>query len=101
MTERKADWTVLANDIRTVDGNHDLGAGELAARLIERGWTRALPESADEGLRTRLRTAIGTTDANDGLPHWHHATGGTAEPERDGVFVDRQQVLDAIDRVLR
>ena len=35
------DWTALANDIRLVDGNHDLGAGELAARLIERGWQRS------------------------------------------------------------
>ncbi|NKR90570.1 hypothetical protein GS483_00310 [Rhodococcus hoagii] len=30
----------LAQDIRAVDGNHSLGAAELAERLIERGWSR-------------------------------------------------------------
>lgn len=34
------EWPALANDIRAVDGNHDLGAGALAGALIERGWTR-------------------------------------------------------------
>lgn len=29
----------LAEDIRELDGNHDLGAGELAEGLIQRGWT--------------------------------------------------------------
>lgn len=29
------DWPTLANIIREVDGNHDLGAGELAQRIIE------------------------------------------------------------------
>ena len=28
------DWTTLANIIREVDGNHDLGAGELAERIL-------------------------------------------------------------------
>ncbi len=32
-------WYVLANDIRIMDGNHDLGAGDLAEALIRRGWT--------------------------------------------------------------
>ncbi|WP_139794562.1 hypothetical protein [Prescottella equi] len=30
----------LAQDIRAVDGSHSLGAGELAERLTERGWSR-------------------------------------------------------------
>lgn len=30
----------LAEDIRLVDGNHDLGAGELAEALIRAGWTK-------------------------------------------------------------
>ncbi|RDI32435.1 hypothetical protein DEU38_103168 [Rhodococcus sp. AG1013] len=30
----------LAQDIRAVDGNHSLGAAELAERLIERGYSR-------------------------------------------------------------
>ncbi len=28
----------LANDIRAVDGDHKLGAGDLAEKLIELGW---------------------------------------------------------------
>lgn len=28
------DWPTLANIIRTVDGKHDLGAGELAERIL-------------------------------------------------------------------
>ena len=44
--EPRTDWTDLANDIRRVDGNHDLGAGALAEALIERGWTKAAPDAA-------------------------------------------------------
>ena len=40
-SREEAPWPELANDIRRVDGNHDLGAGELAARLTELGWSRA------------------------------------------------------------
>ena len=36
------EWIDLAADIRAVDGNHDLGAGALAAALTARGWTRAV-----------------------------------------------------------
>jgi hypothetical protein len=39
--ERPPEWIDLAADIRAVDGNHDLGAGALAAALTARGWTRA------------------------------------------------------------
>ena len=55
---------------------------------------------AAEGLAGLLR-AIGEGDESSGLEHWHHASGGRSEPtERDGVFVDRQQVLDLIDRLI-
>lgn len=30
----------LANDIRTVDGTHDKGAGEIAEALVALGWTK-------------------------------------------------------------
>lgn len=30
----------LAADIRALDGNHDLGASELATALTELGWTK-------------------------------------------------------------
>jgi ubiquinone biosynthesis protein UbiJ len=36
----------LANDIRSIDGKHDMGAGELAEKLIERGWQRTPPAEA-------------------------------------------------------
>lgn len=35
---RNDDNFELAADIREVDGNHDLGAAEIAEKLIERGW---------------------------------------------------------------
>ena len=38
----------LAQDIRQVDGNHSLGAGALAEKLIERGWCKNQPPSMDE-----------------------------------------------------
>lgn len=34
---RRTDVDVLANLIREVDGNHDLGAGALAEKLYDRG----------------------------------------------------------------
>jgi hypothetical protein len=55
----------------------------------------ATPADSLDAVRDRLRAAIGTTDASEGLPHFHEADGKT------GVFVDRQAVLDVIDRVLR
>jgi|GEM_PF-3685087 len=47
-----------------------------------------------------LPALIGTADESQGLEHWHHASGGRAEPtERDGVFVDRAAVLCLVDEV--
>ena len=37
----------LSNIIRTVDGNHDLGAGELAEKIIEDGFLERVIEDAD------------------------------------------------------
>lgn len=34
----------MAMDIRAVDGNHDLGAAELAEKLVERGWAKPSPK---------------------------------------------------------
>jgi hypothetical protein len=51
--------------------------------------------------RTALREAIGYSDEETGLEHWHFARGGRTSPdERAGVFVDRGQVLDAIERIV-
>ncbi len=62
-------------------------------------------EEADRALAafvSALREAIGYTDEEHGLEHWHFARGGRTSPdERAGVFVDRGQVLDVIDRVIR
>lgn len=38
------DWPTLANIIREVDGNHDLGAGELAERILAHPRYAALSE---------------------------------------------------------
>ena len=68
--EPRTDWTDLANDIRRVDGNHDLGAGALAEALIERGWTKAA--APDAALRELL---IENTDA---LVGWIRESGDEA-----------------------
>ena len=40
--EDKAELSdLLSNDIRKVDGKHDLGASELASKLVELGWKRS------------------------------------------------------------
>jgi hypothetical protein len=72
------EWIGLANDIRAVDGNHDLGAGALAEALTARGWTRAaaspdvvlrllrIEDAAEEAL-DRMGTAFNllSPDATD------------------------------------
>jgi hypothetical protein len=76
---------------------HPLTREDLADHLLAAG-VRLTPGG---GAREALREAIGYSDEDSGLEHWHHARGGRTSPdERAGVFVDRQQVLDAIDRVL-
>lgn len=37
----------LSNIIRTVDGNHDLGAGELAEKIIETGFLQRVIDDAE------------------------------------------------------
>ncbi|NKS77986.1 hypothetical protein GS539_19380 [Rhodococcus hoagii] len=54
----------LAQDIRAVDGNHLLGASELAERLIERGWFRPRvveTESESGGLEALWTMPVGTS----------------------------------------
>lgn len=38
----------LATDIRAVDGSHDLGAADLAEKLVEKGWTKPNPNIEPE-----------------------------------------------------
>jgi hypothetical protein len=55
-----------------------------------------------DAIRQALHDAIGTSDEDSGLEHWHHASGGRSLPtERDGVFVDRAQVHALIDKIVR
>ena len=84
--------------------NDDYLVWEAARRAFEEAATPfavlALLDEAEARV-TALREAIGYTDEEHGLEHWHYARGGRTSPdERAGVFVDRQQVLDAIDKVL-
>jgi hypothetical protein len=83
-------WTDLANDIRTVDGNHDLGAGELAARLAERGWRRVAAPS--DGLRERIERL---SDASEGRGEW--LTGWQAAIEATLDVVDAARVAAPSD----
>lgn len=41
----------LAADIREVDGDHKLGAAELAEALVEKGWTQSPAKKADVPLK--------------------------------------------------
>lgn len=41
----------LANDIREVDGDHSLSAGELAEKLVELGYTKAQPVNVHPPLK--------------------------------------------------
>lgn len=67
-----------------------------AADAVVAEYRRALaPPAEPAGLREALEEAIGTTDASEGLPHYHVADG------KEGVFVERQAVLDIIDRLVR
>lgn len=62
------EWIDLAADIRSVDGNHDLGAGALAAALTARGWTRlaAPPVQPDlSGLDALSRLRLTGEQLND------------------------------------
>lgn len=47
----------LAQDIRRIDGNHGLGAGELAERLFALGWRRYKITGAGGGTPASLNTA--------------------------------------------
>lgn len=49
----------LAQDIRTIDGNHDTGAGELAEKLVEQGWVKLTDKYED------VEELLKTYDAND------------------------------------
>jgi hypothetical protein len=62
----EAQWPDLANDIRLVDGNHDLGAGELAEALTKRGWSRT---PGEPGLRTAAQAVLDEWDSSgDAFP---------------------------------
>ena len=84
-TPNTLDWAILANIIREVDGNHDLGAGELADRIIEHPRFAHTP-SAGEGLDVeRLHAAMARTEA---------------ELVRQGVIVGRDADLsDYVDAI--
>lgn len=41
-------WVKLAEDIRRIDGAHNLGAGTLAERLVSLGWAKT-PGGANDG----------------------------------------------------
>lgn len=55
-----SEWPRLANDIRAEDGNHDLGAGELADRLTRRGWSQS---ALDVDARIALAEVTARMDA--------------------------------------
>ena len=55
------DIDAFAADIRSVDGNHDLGAAELAEKLIELGYTKGKPALPKPVEATVKRESDGNT----------------------------------------
>ena len=89
--EPRTDWTDLANDIRRVDGNHDLGAGALAEALIERGWTKAAPPPAEavEALRALV-------DAVDEQLRPAQAVGGWGDSPLSQAVDEAHRIMAAL-----
>lgn len=63
------DIDAFAADIRAVDGNHDLGAAELAEKLIELGYTKgksALPKAQNVTLEAQGDDWYATVNFDNG-----------------------------------
>jgi hypothetical protein len=70
--------------------------------VVRERAVRPAPALDVERLREALIDQIGNADESKGLEHWHHASGGRSDNgERDGVFVDRNEVIALIRAVLR
>lgn len=87
----------LAQDIREIDGSHDLGAGALAEELWEKGWVR-LPSKYEEmsefmemdlpeEVASRLQTLINFAIATDRLKQTPLREGNYVEVLHQGVWV--------------
>jgi len=63
MTEPRTE-AELENDIRELRGAEP---GELARRLVERGWTKAAAGPRDEGLADAARTLLHYIDTEFGI----------------------------------
>mgnify|MGYP006264335607 CR=1 FL=1 len=95
MTELDEAWGALAVDIHSNGYSvRDAIAAHRPTIEAEASLAAAFQAIAE------LRGIIGTTDEDNGLEHWHYARSGRSPEERAGVFVDRGQVLSAIDRIL-
>lgn len=73
MTETIKDTDEFANDIRAVDGNHDLGAAELAEKLTELGYHKRVKYPLEDGDFLRLGPEIFTGQPGtpaDGVISW-------------------------------
>ena len=63
-------------------------------------WCEKARRAKPSGVADRLRETIGTGDSSSGLPHWHTVTDTPDGEPRHSVYVERQAVLDEIDRIL-
>jgi hypothetical protein len=71
--EGEPEWPALANDIRRIDGNHDMGAGALAEALTQAGWSRAA--RAEPGReRAALDSIFSAFDKSNNVPMFLAAT---------------------------
>lgn len=61
----------LAEDIRTIDGKHELGAGELAEKLIELGWSKKTLSDVKLDYGTKVEVLV----RGDWVPGYINGTG--------------------------
>jgi hypothetical protein len=80
------DWPTLANIIREVDGNHDLGAGELAERILTHPKFRLTrdQDAAVLALRNKAQVVI---------RKWESARLGSPFGDGNAALADLRRVL--------
>lgn len=95
------DWPTLANVIREVDGNHDLGAGELAERILAHPKVRAALRSRPVAEPQATLHSDTPTTSETGEP-LHPAPVSGEGPEHDlRAAHPRPEFIAALTRALR
>lgn len=79
----------LSEDIREADGDHDLGAGAIAEKLVEKGWVK-IPDKFED-VPTFLKTDLNDAQAARVQVLVAHAVSAALiarKPLREGDYVE-------------